>query len=303
MTTVFLNGRLLTPKEASVSAFDAALQHGVALFETMSATQSQGRTRVFRIEEHLERLLDSAAELGLSASLRAPALADAVRRTVEASGLPRARVRLTITGGDLNLLASKTGAEPTILIVAQPATEYPPEMYERGSMVTLADLKANPLDPLAGHKTVNYWGRLRELRAAAERKAGEALVFQVTNHLAGGCVSNAFLVQGGELLTPIARGEEANGAPGSGVAMPSPVLPGVTRGWVMEWAQRRHLRVSRRMITISDVLGSDEVFLTNSSWGVMPVVRVEKHEVGTGEVGEVTREALESWREAQEEND
>lgn len=310
MTTVFLNGRLLSPGEARVSAFDAAVQHGVGLFETMTARRLNGHTRVFLLEEHLDRLIESARELGLSDSLRAPALAEAITRTVEASELDHARVRLTITGGDLNLLGrartqdggGAAPVEPTVLIVAQPATVYPEEMFEHGASATIADLKVNPLDPLAGHKTINYWGRLRELQLAAAKKAGEALVLHVTNHVCGGCVSNVFLVTGEgsgggasrELVTPIARGEEGSGA------IPSPVLPGVTRGWLLEWAGRRRLPVRKRLVTIEDVLKAEEVFLTNSSWGVMPVVRVEKHEVGGGKVGEVAREALEAWREAQE---
>lgn len=290
--------------EARVSAFDAGLQHGVGLFETMSARVSDGVVAVFRLEEHIERLIGSAGELGLSVSLKAPALADAVAKTVLESGLARARVRLTVTGGDLNLLTrgkvdaggAKAG-DPTVLIVAQPATEYPPEMFERGVMVSVADLKLNPFDPMAGHKTLNYWGRLRELQVAAAKKAGEALVFTVTNHLAGGCVSNVFVVKGGEMVTPIARGEEPEG---KGIAIPSPVLPGITRGWVVEWAARRRVRVHRRMVTIEDVLGADEVFLTNSSWGVLPVVAVEKKEIGDGEVGEMTGEVRGGWEMEQE---
>jgi branched-subunit amino acid aminotransferase/4-amino-4-deoxychorismate lyase len=164
-------------------------------------------------------------------------------------------------------------------------------------MVSIGDLKVNPLDPFSGHKTLNYWNRLRELQVAAAKKAGEALIFQVTNYLAGGCVSNVFLVKDGELITPIARGEETEKreTTSGGVAMPSPVLPGITRGWVLEWAARRRIQVRRRMVAIQDVLQADELFLTNSSWGVLPVVAAEKHQVGEGEVGEMTREAREAW--------
>lgn len=311
MATVFLNGRFVDSDDARVSAFDAGFQHGVGLFETMSARVVGGVVSVFRLEEHMERLIGSAEELGLSVSLKAPALADAVTKTVVASGLAKARVRLTVTGGDLNLLArgkSEAGAkagDPTVLIVAQPATEYPPEMFERGVMVSIADIKLNPFDPMSGHKTLNYWGRLRELQVAAAKRAGEALVFTVTNHLAGGCVSNAFVVKGGEMVTPIARGEETERrsdtvTQSGGIAIPSPVLPGVTRGWVLEWAARRRIKVQRRMVTIEDVLGADEVFLTNSSWGILPVVAVEKKEIGEGEVGEMTGEVRGGWEMEQE---
>lgn len=315
-----------------VSAFDAGFQHAVGLFETMSARLDPGgKARVFRLESHLERLIGSAEALGLSTTLRIHALAEAVAATVERAELPHVRVRLTITGGDLNLLGRPAGAvpgteglaegepprqaprglDPTILIVAQPATPYPPDMFERGVTATIGDTRTNPLDPMSGHKTLNYWGRLRELQKAAARQAGEALLFMVTNHLAGGCVSNIFLFKDGSLLTPIARGEEdevaaseesASGGGASSVprlatgdVLPSAVLPGITRGWVRSWAEAQDVPVVRRMLTIDDVLGAEEVFLTNSSWGILPVVRIEKEMIGSGTVGGLTADVRRAW--------
>jgi branched-subunit amino acid aminotransferase/4-amino-4-deoxychorismate lyase len=353
MATVFLNGRFVSRDEAVVSAFDAGFQHGVGLFETMLAVRDEesgeqrAGWRVLHVREHLERLSVSARGLGLSESLRLGALEEAVVRTVEHAGeeidAARLRVRLTITGGDLNMLGAarqsagsggegesiesgqpnpgssrggEGGQAPTLLIVAQPATEYPAEMFERGVGVVLADLRVNPLDPFQGHKTLNYWPRLRELQVAAGKRAAEALVFQVTNHLAGGCVSNAFVVRGGKVYTPIARGEEeevagVNATPGledsatpsagaegdRRAVLPSPVLPGIVRRWVMDWCVSEGVEVERRMLTIDDVLGADEVLLTNSSWGVLPVVRVEREAIGDGVVGEISKRLVRGWSE------
>lgn len=337
MSTIFLNGAFTAPSDARVSAFDAGFQHGVGLFETMTAVAGPGgRPRVLALWEHLERLRLSAMELGLVSSLHVNALAEAVERTAakeaEASrDTERFRVRLTITGGDLNLLARRMSAdqpakgapaapghEPTLLIHVQPATVYPEEMFERGVTAVVGDLKVNPLDPTAGHKTLNYWARLRELQTASAKGAAEALIFQVSNHLAGGAVSNAFLVQDGVLITPIARGEEdevgsGGGSPNAGPApseadrpspparsrgvLPSPVLPGITRRWVMDWATGVDQPVLRRMVTITDVLEADEVFLTNSSWGALPVVAVEKTRIGGGEPGPVTNRLLSAYHE------
>ncbi|CAG1772875.1 partial Branched-chain-amino-acid aminotransferase, partial [uncultured bacterium] len=196
--------------------------------------------------------------------------------------------------------ASGGGVEhnPTLLIHAQRATEYPEAMFERGVLVTLAEMRVNPFNPLEGHKTLSYWARLRELQAAAAKRAGEALVFTITNHLAGGCVSNAMIVKDGVIYTPIARGEEEQEATrtgGNGVPIPSPVLPGVTRKIVTRLAGEIGIEVRRRMITIHEILGADEVFLTNSSWGVLPVTRVESQAIGSGEVGEVTRRVRAQW--------
>lgn len=317
-TAVWVSGRFEESGAARVSAFDAGLQHGVGLFETMHARGGV----VFRLHEHLDRLRRSALALGLSETLRTNPLGEAVRRVVERAGVPRARVRLTITPGEASMLRAARGEsaesaalpEPTVLIAAQPATEHPEEMFERGVMATIAGARLNPFDPAEGHKTLNYWTRLRELRGAGLKGGGEALFLQVTNHLAGGAVSNLFVVRGGEVLTPIARGEEADVAAGvsaggasasdgpraepTGVrVMPSPVLPGITRAAVIDLALAEGMPVQRRMLGIADVLDAEEAFLTNSGWGVLPVVRVEGKEIGSGAPGPATqrlRAALES---------
>ncbi len=315
MTTVredvFLNGEFVTRDSARVSAFDAGIQHGVGLFETMRAVYVENDVQVHRLSDHLHRLQGSATTLALTESLQLDALDEAIvltlERTRETGGkTSAARVRLTITGGDLNLLrAAKSGErgnegggakrsfDPTLMIDVQPATVYPIQMYEHGVTVALADSRVNPLDLTAAHKTLSYWWRLRELQIAAGKGAAESLVFAVSNHAASGCVSNLLLVRNGVLLTPIARGEEPPSHAG-GVALPSPVLPGVVRGAVLEAAAKRGLTVEKRMLSIDDVLDADEVMLTNSSWGVLPVVRVEATQIGSGKPGDVTMAMLEA---------
>jgi branched-chain amino acid aminotransferase len=82
-----------------------------------------------------------------------------------------------------------------------------------------------------------------------------------------------------------------------GAVMPSPVLPGIVRRWVMDWALASGVEVERRMLSIDDVLSADEVFLTNSSWGVLPIVQVESARIGEGPVGEVSRRLVSAWSE------
>ncbi|MHC4415132.1 MAG: aminotransferase class IV [Planctomycetota bacterium] len=281
---VWLNGKLTERDRAVVCAFDAGLQHGIGLFETFAAHHGA----VFRAEAHTRRLAESARELLLTESLRADPLAAAVALVVDRNGLESARVRLTLTGGNLNLLAEgRRRVDPTILIDAHPPTAYPDAFFERGVMVTIADGRENPLAPMAGHKTLNYWPRIHALQLAIAKKAGETLWFTVANHLAGGSVSNVFLVANGRLQTPIARGEDP--------ATPSCVLPGITRAAIEELADDLGIETAKGMLDIDDLLGADEVFLTNSSWGVLPVVAVERQKIGGGEVGEMTRRLRAAW--------
>lgn len=304
--TVWINGKFVTRDDARVSAFDAGLLHSVGLFETMLASPIEGdedatRGRVFRINRHMERLERSARTLGLTDGLKVRALQELVEHVVERSGLTdenggKARVRLTVTGGDLNLLSAKSDEppDPTVVISVQPATRYPPAMFERGVRIAVATARANPLGADEGHKTLNYWWRLRELRAASLKGCAESLVLQVTNHVCGGAVSNVFAVRDGSLITPTARGEEENLG---GENLPSPVLPGVTRDAIIEAAAAIGVGCAKRSMTIADVLDAEEVFLTNSSWGVLPVTAVEAKTIGNGIVGEVTSRLRHKWLE------
>jgi branched-subunit amino acid aminotransferase/4-amino-4-deoxychorismate lyase len=340
MTSVFLNGQFFGGPDdppisaARIAAFDAGVQHGVGLFETMlggvlqrgvEGANAHGElveTWVLQLDEHMERLAASAQALGLTDQLRTAALAEAVIATVKRSGLARARVRLTLTGGDLAMLASvqsaaasaqgggaqgaqaQRGADPTVMIVAQPATAYPRAMFERGVSLMLAEARVNPLNPFEGHKTLNYWWRLRELQRAARAGAGEALMLSVSNHVAGGCVSNVFIVKGEEVLTPLARGDGETGDTDelgnvrktkTEGRIPSAVLPGITRSWAMSKAERLGYSCEARMLSVQDVLDADEVFLTNSSWGVLPAVKLEVNAIGAGTPGRLTLDLRDAW--------
>lgn len=319
-SVTWLNGVFVSGEAAKASVFDAGLQHGIGLFETMLATN----TRPLHLHEHLGRLQRSARELGLSTSLHINPLAEAVRRAVEKAVEPRARVRLTITGGDMGAALAPTGPsgggapprDPTILITVQPAAEYPAEMFARGVTVAISDARLSNLDPLAGHKTLAYWGRLRELQIAGAKGAAETLLFDTSNRLLSGAVSNVFLVQRDVLRTPPARGERGEmdsplpATLGEEAAMsaqapaPRATLPGITRAAVIDFADALEIPVERGPLTIDDLLGAEEVFLTNSSWGVLPVSRVEGHAVGSARRGPITEALRAKWLEAvQEESD
>lgn len=286
---VWLNGTFVDRDEVRVSLFDAGLQHAVGLFETLAVRHG----RAFRAATHANRLAGSAKDLMLTDRLRIDPLVEAIEQTIKENELQDARVRLTVTGGDLNMLQSRGQGhvDPSISVVAQPPTVYPDKFFSEGVRVAVAEGRLNPFEPTAGHKTLNYWPRLMALQAAASQQAGEALWFSVTNHIAGGSVSNVFLVRDGVLLTPIARGEEETSA------IPSCVLPGVTRAAIIDLAEEAGHEVERQMLDVELLLGADEVFLTNSSWGVLPVIGVEASDIGPGAVGPVATSLREKWSE------
>ncbi len=293
---VWINGEFVSDGEARVSVFDAGLQHGIGLFETMAARHG----RVFRARGHVRRLTESAQALHLSDRLHVDPLVEAVQHAVDHSGQSEARVRLTVTGGDLNLMRS-TGSgpqDPTIIIVVQPPTEYPDRFFTEGIAATIAPGRVNPWQLTSGHKTLDYWNRIAALQAATSVGAGESLWLTPDATVASGSVSNLFFASGDTLMTPPARGGQAKGE------IIPPVRPGVTREAVLEVAAKAGITTSFKAPTLDELMGADEVFLTNSSWHVLPVtglglpVRPDEdpeaeatlghHPIGEGTVGSLT---------------
>jgi len=288
----WINGQFVEASDAKVGFFDAGFQHGIGLFETMLARDGA----VLRLEQHLERLAESARILRLFDPLRIEPLAEAVQRTIAENAMRDARVRVTLTAGDMgrpfagvNAADRPPAPQPTVAVHAQPPTRYPDELFANGVAVSVAETRANPFDPFAGHKTLMYWPRISAVQRAAEVGCAEALWFDTAGRLASGSVSSAILVKDGRVRVPFARGEEPEGA------LRAPVLPGCTRAAILMWAEGSGRAVERADLAIEDLLAADEVLLANSSWGVMPVVRVERHSVGDGKPGPFARAMREKW--------
>ena len=165
----------------------------------------------------------------------------------------------------------------TLLITATEFVPYPDEYYQKGVTVVLTDRRQNAQNPLNRHKTTNYFARLLALNEARKKKAGEALWFSTENFLAEGCISNVFVVKDGVVTTP---------------GLDTPVLPGIMRKTVIEMAVKEKMTVEEGPLVISDLLGADEVFLTNIIMGVMPVTGVEAKAIGDGKPGEITKKLL-----------
>jgi branched-subunit amino acid aminotransferase/4-amino-4-deoxychorismate lyase len=294
MPTVWINGTFKDDAEAGVSLRDSGLLHGAGVFTTMRAYGGH----IFRLEHHLRRLRDSCEALFIPLQHQDDALSLAADELLKRNKLSDARLRLTVTRGAVSQDALHgMRLDPTTFLTAAPLEAYLREYYERGMTVILLDeQKANPYDLQAGHKTLNYFSRLAALRAATQRQAGEALWFNVHNFLQSGSIANVFLVEHGTLVTPPTPSElrEASLAEATPYSR-SNVLPGITRGAVVDIAHAEGIDVRAEAIDVNRLLAADELFLTNSIMGIMPVCRIERHAVGADKPGPVTRKLAEAY--------
>lgn len=287
MPTAWFNGQWIDEDDAAITLRDTGLLHAAGVFTTMRSTAG----KVFRLEQHLLRLRKSCEALFVPLTHTDAALGQAVDELLERNVLKDARLRLTVTRGQsIQDPLHGTHLSPNCFLTATELAPYQAEYYANGMTVMLNDeQKLNPYDIQAGHKTLNYFSRLAGMREAVRRGAGEALWFNIDNYLQSASVANVFLLIDGVLLTPPTAEEMRD--PAVAAACPykkSNVLPGITRGAVLDLAREAGIPVRLAAIDVNQLLAAQEVFLTNSIMQIMPVGRVEQHLVGTGGPGEVT---------------
>ena len=294
-----INGQLLPADEAALSPADAGLLHGAGLYETMRVKNK----KIFRPRQHLDRLHDSAQSLGIPVSLSVEQLTEMTDDLLDVNHLTDARLRLTITRGDLSASTPDNPIPPvTLILSAADFQPYAPELYEKGMTVIISRYKQNPDSPLTGHKTTSYFDRLLALKEAQSLKAHEALWFTAhTNYLAEGSISNIFLVdKEGTLCTPPLMLTENSALSPQSSALPSRrlCLPGITRQLTLDLATAMNHLPHERLLTINDLLSAKEVFLTNAIMGIMPVTHIENHTVNNAKPGELTTQLRAAYEDA-----
>ncbi len=295
MVFAWLNGEFVFEDDASISIRDTGLLHAAGVFTTFIARVG----KIYRLQDHLNRLRRSCEVLFIPLQYKDDALTNACRELLHKNSLADARMRLTVTRGrtqhdplhGLHL-------SPTTFLTATALEPYPDEFYQRGmTAIVIDEHKLNPYDIQAGHKTLNYFSRLSALRDATQRGAGEALWFNVHNYLLSGSISNILIVKNGTLITPPTRDDLLDPAIKERTPyLKSAVLPGITRLAVIELAAQHNIPISVGPITIESVLDADEVFLTNSAMGVMPLCRIERKAIANDKPGQITQRLSELYR-------
>ena len=278
MTSIaYLNGEFRPLSECTISALNGGWLHGAGLFETMRAENG----RAFRLAAHLDRLCHSAARIMAPITLDDLPSADVFQELMARNGLKTARLRLTVSAGSMLEDEEKGKAVLTVCATASELGGYAADLYQRGVQVMICPFRVSPSDPLAGHKTTSYLPRLLGLREARQARCQEAVWFTTGNRLAEGSISNIFLVRSGKLVTP---------------PLDTPVLPGTTRSLVLDLAAERGIENEETPLVIDDLLDADEVLLTNAIMQVMPVTRVERHDIKDGKIGPLARQLLDAYR-------
>ncbi|MDD5129659.1 MAG: branched-chain-amino-acid transaminase [Candidatus Omnitrophica bacterium] len=278
---IYINGKFYDKENAKVSVFDHGLLYGDGVFEGI---RSYSR-RVFKLSEHIDRLLESAQSIMLKIPLTKEQLIKAVVQTLKINKLENAYIRLVVSRGvgDLGLDPRKCTQGPTIIVIADKIALYPEKLYREGlAIVTVPTVRNLPeaLNPQI--KSLNYLNNILAKIEAANAGCDEAIMLDSLGYVAECTGDNIFVVKNGHLYTP----PQCMGT-----------LRGITRDSILEIARRDKIPAHEHVITRHEVYISDECFLTGTAAEVIPVVKVDGRVIGQGKPGKLTLNLIKKFKE------
>jgi branched-chain amino acid aminotransferase len=276
---VWLNGELVPKSQAKVSVFDHGFLYGDGVFEGIRAYNG----KVFMLDEHLDRLYDSAKSIWLTIPLTKEQMRDAILQTLRANELRDAYIRVVVSRGEGDLgLDPRKCPKPNIVIITDRIELFPEELYERGiEMVTVSVRRNSPQALNPNIKSLNYLNNILAKIEAINAGKPEGLMLTLDGYVAEGTGENIFIVKRGELFTPPAY---------------MGILKGITRQVVMKLAQEEGIPVHEAVLTLHDVYIADECFLTGTGAEIIPVVKLDGRVIGDGVPGPITKTLIQKFR-------
>lgn len=271
---IFLDGKYVNESEAKVSVFDHGLLYGDGVFEGIRVYGG----KIFRLEQHLDRLNASAKAIMLQVPMTKQALTEACCETCRQNKITDGYIRLVVTRGvgylGLNPFKCKS---PTVFIIAATIELYPEEVYRKGlNLITAATQRVSPAALSPAVKSLNYLNNIMARIEAVNAGTVEALMLNAEGFVAECTGDNVFVVRKGKLETP---------------PVSAGALNGITRGVIMELAS-----VTEKNLTRYDIMTAEECFLTGTAAEIVPVATLDGRPVGSGKPGPVTLKLTEEFR-------
>jgi branched-chain amino acid aminotransferase len=277
---IYIDGAFFPESEAKISVFDHGLLYGDGVFEGIRFYNG----RVFQLEDHLDRLWDSARAICLTIPLSREEMTAALLDTIRQNELRDGYIRLVITRGVGTLgLNPETCRRPSVIIIAASIALYPEELYQRGlDVITCGTRRMSPAALSPQVKSLNYLNNILAKIEAIQAGAGEGLMLNEQGFVAECTGDNIFVLKRGILFTPpISAGG----------------LRGITRGVVLEIAAGFGIPVQEPEMTRYDIYTAEECFLTGTAAEIIPVISLDKRLIGSGKPGPTTARFIARFRE------
>src|SRR5665648_44083 len=276
---IYCNGAFVQEEEAKVSVFDHGFLYGDGIFEGIRAYHG----RVFKLDEHLKRLYESAKSIQLNIGVSKEEMKEIVLETLRKNGLKDAYIRLVVSRGkgDLGLDPTKC-PRAAIFCIADQIKIFEPKMYEQGLEVVTVAIRRNNHDSLSPRiKSLNYLNNILAKIEANQAGVVEGVMLNQDGYVTEGTSDNIFILRDGVLLTP---------------PLSAGLLEGITRDSVLQLSGQLGIVVREELFTRHDLYTADECFLTGTAAELIPVTKVDGREIGGAVPGEVYKQLLVAFR-------
>ena len=270
---VYVNGKLVDKKDAKVTVFDHGFLYGDGVFEGIRSYNGM----VFKLNEHIDRLFESARSIMLEVPLSKKQMSDEIIRTLKANRLKDAYIRVVVSRGegDLGLDPRKCRGNESVIIITDKIALYPEELYEKGmKIISVPTIRNIPEAVNPQIKSLNYLNNILAKIEAINAGYQEAIMLDHLGYITECTGDNIFAVKKGGIYTP----PQCMGS-----------LRGITRDTVLDIAKKFNIPAHEHVITRHELYISEECFLTGTAAEIVPVVNVDGRVIGDGKPGNITK--------------
>lgn len=280
---IWMDGKLVNFADAHVHILSHSLHYGVGLFEGIRAYPTSRGAAVFRLKEHVQRLIMSAKFYHMPIPYSAAEIEEAILQTQAANDIAPSYIRPLVYRGEPALGVKNTTGKVSLAIAAIPAKKYLGDGSEAGVRAKISPFRKPHSDATpsfakaAGNYINSYLAGVDAMKEGYE----EAILLDQNGYLAEGTGENIFLVREGTVYTP---------------GLESDILVGVTRDSVIQIAKDLGYPVIQKLLSVNELLSADEAFFAGTYAEIAPIKEVGSYVVGVGAPGPVTRKVLASFR-------
>ena len=269
---VYLNQQFVEDDKARISVFDRGFLFGDGIFETLRIYNGQA----LFLDQHLQRLRQSCDLLGICLPTPEPAWEKLLQELIERNRLEHTLIRITISRGVGGVSPDPSDcANPTIVIFPRPLPQLTKDQKKHGVSLTILNTRRQPSSALPSQvKSLNYLNNILAKQEAIRAHTFDGILLNTDGHIAECTTSNVFFVKDQRLHTPSLQCE---------------ILPGITREIVLQLAKKERIDAQEGTYRPEDLWDADEMFLTNSGFGVLPVGTIETRPLASSRERSMTK--------------
>jgi branched-chain amino acid aminotransferase len=276
---IWMDGRLVDSANATVHVLNHTLHYGVGVFEGIRCYGTANGPRIFRLKEHVRRLVSSARLYRMPLPYTEEQIVRAIEETQAANNIVPSYIRPILYRGEPALGVKNSKGRVSLAIAAIPAKKYLGETSESGVRAKISPFRKPHSDAIPSFAKAdgNYLNSYLAGLDAADDGYEEAILLDQHGYVAEGTGENIFLIRNGTVYTP---------------GLESDILLGITRESVIQIAKDLGYPVVEKLLSVNELLTADEAFFSGTYAEVAPIREISHFKLGDGRPGPITRDIM-----------